>query len=717
MLAGSILGARRGGAVASAVPAAGRGGIAAAGGRTRRPRRVFAGPSAGFIVGMAAGRRSSSARATERLWPRLDFSTSLRHQYRGRHRRDLCASASRCWRSSPDCRCYRRAPAPLVFVPGDLLKAALAASLANFVKRGYPGDRARRPPGRARHDRARLFTALRGRGEPAGDAAALVAGGTSVTYARTAGRSPVLRAAARARCRTVERKVPSRSWPKAVRFLLMAFSPPPHWRSPAMPLDPAGRQRRLRACSPGIRRPPSRRRSGPPICSPQPSVGEPSTEATPTRRRAAPSLSVEAEAEFYWGLTSGTTGESKTLRPHAMPPGPPVSRPRKPSSLSRRNRSVLIPGPLHHSLFLYGAVHALCRGLTVILTGRIPAQPDRAVPCAVRRTSTPCHSCWANWPRRASRRRSSGASSPAAPKCLPRSDRHCERRWPAADLIEFYGASETSFLTLPLDAAPGERRLRRPSVSGRGHRRSATMTALRCRPAAMARSSREPDAVLALCRRRRRVEGWFSVGDMGVLDAAGCLHLTGRSNRIINSKALKIHPETIEAALDGAAGGPRARRWSTCPTHARRGRGRRHRGDRRRSFARGSLSAHCRQTLGARYCPRRYYIADRLPLTASGKLAVGEIRARAAGERPRIPGIAMSRRRAIVIAARRTAIGKLGGLHRHRPIEMLAAPLIPAVLADAGLDAGVDRRGHHRQCRRRRRQSGTADRARRRAAR
>jgi acetyl-CoA C-acetyltransferase len=46
----------------------------------------------------------------------------------------------------------------------------------------------------------------------------------------------------------------------------------------------------------------------------------------------------------------------------------------------------------------------------------------------------------------------------------------------------------------------------------------------------------------------------------------------------------------------------------------------------------------------------------------------------------------MSARRAIVIAARRTAIGKLGGLHKNRSIEKLTAPLIPAVLSDAGLD-------------------------------
>jgi acetyl-CoA C-acetyltransferase len=46
---------------------------------------------------------------------------------------------------------------------------------------------------------------------------------------------------------------------------------------------------------------------------------------------------------------------------------------------------------------------------------------------------------------------------------------------------------------------------------------------------------------------------------------------------------------------------------------------------------------------------------------------------------------------AIVIAARRTAVGKLGGLHRARRLDDLAAPLIRAVLADARLDpADVD---------------------------
>ncbi len=47
----------------------------------------------------------------------------------------------------------------------------------------------------------------------------------------------------------------------------------------------------------------------------------------------------------------------------------------------------------------------------------------------------------------------------------------------------------------------------------------------------------------------------------------------------------------------------------------------------------------------------------------------------------------MMLRRAIIIAGRRTAIGKVGGLHARRRLEDLAVPVIRAVLADAQLDA------------------------------
>ncbi len=43
---------------------------------------------------------------------------------------------------------------------------------------------------------------------------------------------------------------------------------------------------------------------------------------------------------------------------------------------------------------------------------------------------------------------------------------------------------------------------------------------------------------------------------------------------------------------------------------------------------------------------------------------------------------------AFIVAARRTAIGRIGGLHRGRRVEDLAAPVVEAVLKDAGVDVG-----------------------------
>ncbi|MEO1206712.1 MAG: thiolase family protein [Pseudomonadota bacterium] len=47
----------------------------------------------------------------------------------------------------------------------------------------------------------------------------------------------------------------------------------------------------------------------------------------------------------------------------------------------------------------------------------------------------------------------------------------------------------------------------------------------------------------------------------------------------------------------------------------------------------------------------------------------------------------MSSRTAYIIAARRSALGRVGGLHRNRRLEDLAVPVLGAALADAGLEA------------------------------
>ena len=52
---------------------------------------------------------------------------------------------------------------------------------------------------------------------------------------------------------------------------------------------------------------------------------------------------------------------------------------------------------------------------------------------------------------------------------------------------------------------------------------------------------------------------------------------------------------------------------------------------------------------------------------------------------------------AYIIAARRTALGRPGGLHRSRRLESLTAPVVLAALEDARLGGGRGRGDHLRQ--------------------
>jgi long-chain acyl-CoA synthetase len=201
----------------------------------------------------------------------------------------------------------------------------------------------------------------------------------------------------------------------------------------------------------------------------------------------------------------------------------------------------------------------------------------------------------------------------------------CERAWPDVDMVEFYGASETSFVTYHSTSKPA-------NAGSVGRVFPGVEVEIRDDDGHAVTSGEEGGIFVSgpMLFSRHVGEGpsgaWFSAGDMGRIDADGCLYLTGRASRMIKSKGLKIHPEPIEAALSvlpeirhvAVVDLPDAVRGAVPVAAIEFADG--------KSRDRRSLSARCRESLSAQHCPRRYFVTDALPLTGSGKVAVDRVR-------------------------------------------------------------------------------------------
>ncbi|SEJ93673.1 biotin transport system substrate-specific component [Deinococcus reticulitermitis] len=140
MLAGAVLGARRGGLatllflalVAAGLPllVGGRGGLV-----------PFAGPTAGFLFSWPVAAFVIGA-LTEQFWRRLTFPLALAITFLSSV--VLMYGLGNAWLSAYADLSYRQATlAALPFLPGDLLKAVVAALVAVTVKRSYPIIQAR----------------------------------------------------------------------------------------------------------------------------------------------------------------------------------------------------------------------------------------------------------------------------------------------------------------------------------------------------------------------------------------------------------------------------------------------------------------------------------------------------------------------------------------------------------------------------------------------
>ncbi|KAG8043965.1 hypothetical protein GUJ93_ZPchr0458g22309 [Zizania palustris] len=114
--------------------------------------------------------------------------------------------------------------------------------------------------------------------------------------------------------------------------------------------------------------------------------------------------------------------------------------------------------------------------------------------------------------------------------------------------------------------------------------------------------------------------GWFHTGDIGVVDEEGYLRLVGRIKELINRGGEKISPIEVDSVLLGhpaiaqavAFGVPDDKYGEeiNCAVIPRDG----------VSLGEDDVVAYCRRNLAAFKVPKKVYIADELPKTATGKI-------------------------------------------------------------------------------------------------
>lgn len=326
------------------------------------------------------------------------------------------------------------------------------------------------------------------------------------------------------------------------------------------------------------------------------------------------------EDVFYVGFTSGSAGVPKAFaRTHrswweSFVRFDPIAR-LGPGDV------VTIPGPLSSSHFLFGALHALHAGALVHLTdGSVHASvpphagvramyvvPTMLAGLCARPPADPVDIIFC-----------AGARLEAALVARVR------EAFPDARLVEYYGASELSFVAIREDgdgtpagsvgqAFPGVEIAIRDTDGGdcvageEGviHVRSDLVFAgYRGHPPQQAV---HPDP-----------DGWLTVGDRGRLDAHGYLWVAGRGSALIIQGGVNVQPEEVEETIAAAAGvracvavGVDDARWGqvVCVAVVADP-----------EVTRADLRAHVAHHIAPARRPRRYVRIDHVPVLPSGKV-------------------------------------------------------------------------------------------------
>ena len=266
---------------------------------------------------------------------------------------------------------------------------------------------------------------------------------------------------------------------------------------------------------------------------------------------------------FYIGFTSGTSGRPK---PFARRAGSWTSSFAPAAELLsvRPGDRVFLPGALHNSHFLFGAVFALNRGASIRLYERYDARalaadldtagPDAAAGAVVYLVPTMIHDLAKTG---AGPLESVHSVVVSGAKMEPRHWQSARRLFPRATVSEIYGASELSFVTVSTGERGGD-----PGYVGRPF----PGVEVEIRPLEPdAGQGTEAGSGLVFVRSPYLFDGYLedsvavspvdsagfmTVGDVGRLGREG-LSLSGRASNLLITGGKNVHPEEVEAVLSG----------------------------------------------------------------------------------------------------------------------------------------------------------------------
>lgn len=262
---------------------------------------------------------------------------------------------------------------------------------------------------------------------------------------------------------------------------------------------------------------------------------------------------------FYIGFTSGSTGQPKGFRRHHLSwtesfrvgladLGPCM------------HTHVLAPGQMTHSLFLFGALMGIWMGTgTTVQTQFSPAQTLMEAVNAGACSVVAVPSQLLLMLQHAKRHR-----MPPQPQVqliwisgarwMREHTPALQALFPQARIVEFYGASEASFIAW-MDAsadAPQQAvgrpfsnvQLRIAAHPEQGPKTSEAQRIWMRSPMVFMDYAHAADGSAA-----QQIGPWLSVQDMGWIDAQGLLHLCGRESRMLVTKGKNLFPEEVEQRL------------------------------------------------------------------------------------------------------------------------------------------------------------------------